>query len=113
MAWIAAHGSVWQRVAIARALVRKPEILLLDEYSSALDAKSERQVQLALARMMERRRCTLIIIAHRLTTVRSVDQIAVIDEGRVVELGNHDELMARPDGLYRRLWMQQVGGVSE
>ncbi len=93
-------GGERQRIAIARAILKDAPILLLDEATSALDAESERLVQQALARLMENR--TTLVIAHRLSTIREADLIAVMDEGRVVETGSHDELLAR-EGAYARL----------
>jgi ABC-type multidrug transport system fused ATPase/permease subunit len=94
-------GGQRQRVAIARALLKNPKILILDEATSSLDSESERLVQDALVRLMAGR--TSIVIAHRLSTVRNADQIFVLDEGRLVEQGKHDQLMSIPDGKYRNL----------
>jgi subfamily B ATP-binding cassette protein MsbA len=101
-------GGQRQRLAIARAFLKNPPILILDEATSDLDAESEFMVQQALADLMRGR--TVLVIAHRLATIRNADRIVVIHQGRVAEVGRHEELLAR-DGLYRRLYALQVEGV--
>ncbi len=97
-------GGQRQRIAIARAMLKGAPILLLDEATSALDTQSERQVQIALRRLMKGR--TTLVIAHRLSTVLDADLIYVIDDGRVAETGTHDELLASK-GVYARLYALQ------
>jgi ABC-type bacteriocin/lantibiotic exporter with double-glycine peptidase domain len=96
-------GGQRQRLALARALVHRPKVLLLDEATSALDSITESQVQNALAGI----RCTRIVIAHRLSTIRNADLVVVMDAGRVVEMGRHEELLQR-GGVYSRLITAQV-----
>jgi ATP-binding cassette subfamily B protein len=99
-------GGQRQRISIARAILKNPPLLLLDEATSALDAESERMVQAALEAAMAHR--TTIVIAHRLATVLKADRIVVLDAGRIVDVGTHDELVAR-GGLYARLAAMQFG----
>jgi len=101
-------GGERQRVAIARAILKNAPILVLDEATSSLDSHSEMLIQDALDQLMKGK--TSIVIAHRLSTIRKMDRIIVIDEGRVREIGSHDELINLENGLYRKLWELQAGG---
>lgn len=98
-------GGQRQRVAIARAMLKNSPIVILDEATSALDNKSEAIVQKALDNLMQNK--TVFVIAHRLSTIKNADKIAVINEGELVELGTHDELLARENGFYKRLYEMQ------
>ncbi|EES01319.2 hypothetical protein BDA96_03G288600 [Sorghum bicolor] len=104
-------GGQKQRIAIARAILKNPKILLLDEATSALDVESERVVQEALNRIMVGR--TTLIVAHRLSTIRSADCIAVVHQGKVVERGVHDKLIKDPDGAYPQLIRLQQAHAKE
>ena len=101
-------GGQRQRLAIARALLKDSPILILDEATSSLDAESEKLVQEALANLMRNR--TAFVIAHRLSTVRRADAIVALEKGRVAEIGRHEELLAKPAGVYAKLYALQIFG---
>lgn len=100
-------GGQKQRIAIARAMLRSPNLLFLDEATSSLDTESEALVQGAIDRLMAQKKCTVILVAHRLSTVINADVIAVIDRGRIIEQGNHSTLLAR-NGVYAKLVQRQI-----
>ncbi len=103
-------GGQRQRIAIARAILKNAPILVLDEATSALDSESEALIQDALAKLMKNR--TSVVIAHRLSTVANLDRIIVLQDGKIVEQGSHDELLKNPDGVYQHLWSRQSGAFS-
>src|SRR5690606_26500035 len=103
-------GGEKQRVGIARTLLKNPPILLLDEATSALDTQTERDIQESLAEMSEGR--TVITIAHRLSTIADADRIVVLEQGRIVEEGRHEDLLAR-GGRYAAMWARQSAGEED
>ncbi len=104
-------GGQRQRIAIARAILKNAPILILDEATSALDSESEALIQNSLETLMKGR--TSIVIAHRLSTIAKLDRIIVLANGRIVEDGLHDELLAKKHGIYAKLWARQSGGFIE
>lgn len=104
-------GGERQRVAIARAILRNAPILVLDEATSSLDSGSEQEIQRGLDNLMKDK--TVIVIAHRLSTIMKMDRIIVVDQGGIVEMGSHQELLAKEDGLYYKLWQLQAGGFIQ
>src|SRR5262249_62392242 len=103
-------GGQRQRLAIARALLRQPEVLIFDEATSHLDTATERAIQQNLKTALAGK--TVVLVAHRLSTVRDADLIYVLHQGRIVEQGTHPELLGR-DGYYRALWHTQTSGGEE
>src|SRR5881628_2641026 len=104
-------GGERQRVALARAFLADAPILILDEATSSLDSESEALIQEAMVRLMVGR--TTIVIAHRLSTVRMMDRILVFDRGRVAEEGDHNTLIRREGGIYRRLFERQAADITK
>ena len=104
-------GGQRQRIAIARAILKDAPILVLDEATSALDSESEALIQKSLETLMKNR--TSIVIAHRLSTIAKLDRIIVLENGRIVEDGSHDQLLAKKRGVYAKLWVRQSGGFIE
>jgi ATP-binding cassette subfamily B protein len=101
-------GGERQRVAIARAILENAPLIILDEATSSLDSHSEKLIQQALHRLLKNK--TAIIIAHRLSTIMEADRIIVIEKGKIAEMGTHQELIRKKDGLYKSLWDIQAGG---
>ncbi|MGB4758623.1 MAG: ABC transporter ATP-binding protein [Candidatus Saccharimonadales bacterium] len=104
-------GGQRQRVAIARAILKNAPLLVLDEATSALDSESEKTIQSALWELMKHK--TAIVVAHRLSTIQKLDRIIVLDNGKIAEEGPHEKLLAKPNGIYARLWKHQSGGFIE
>ena len=104
-------GGQRQRIAIARAILKDAPILILDEATSALDSESEALIQQSLETLMKDR--TSIVIAHRLSTIAKLDRIIVLENGRIVEDGSHEQLLAKKRGVYAKLWARQSGGFIE
>ena len=104
-------GGQRQRVAIARAILKSAPVLVLDEATSSLDSESEAAIQTALHTLMENK--TVIAIAHRLSTIKEMDRIIVLDGGRIVQDGSHDELLKEASGIYAKLWNRQAGGFLQ
>lgn len=115
MTYVGEHGTSLsggerQRLAIARALYKEPDILIFDEATSSLDSISEKYVKQTLDALADRGK-TIIVIAHRLSTVKNADAIVVIDQGVVTQMGTHKELCA-VEGMYRRLWNEQFNEID-
>ncbi len=100
-------GGERQRIAIARAILKNAPILVLDEATSSLDSESEALIQDALAKLMQSK--TVIAIAHRLSTIMKMDRIIVMEQGKVLITGTHNELLAHESNLYKKLWEIQAG----
>jgi ATP-binding cassette subfamily B protein len=100
-------GGQRQRISIARAVLKNPPVLILDEATSSVDNETEAAIQRSMERISQGR--TMIVIAHRLSTVRNADRIFVLDNGQLREAGTHDQLATAADGLYASLWRVQTG----
>ena len=105
-------GGEKQRLSIARALLRRPQLLVFDEATSSLDSLTEEEIAQTIRSVAREHRGITVLIAHRLSTVRHADKILVLERGRIVEQGPHDELLERK-GLYYAMWRQQVGERRE
>ena len=103
-------GGERQRVSIARAILRDPKILILDEATAAMDTKTEKTIQNALATLTKGK--TTIMIAHRLSTLRDADKLIVIEHGKIAEEGTHSELLSKEDGVYKKLYTLQLEALK-
>lgn len=101
-------GGQRQRIAIARAFLKNAPILILDEATSSLDSQSEQAIQTSLEKLMKGR--TVIAIAHRLSTLKEMDRIVVIENGKIVEDGNPDSLLKKSQGIFKNMWDHQISG---
>ncbi|BAW97783.1 ABC-type multidrug/protein/lipid transport system, ATPase component (plasmid) [[Synechococcus] sp. NIES-970] len=101
-------GSQWQRLALARAILKQPQILILDEVTSALDSKSEQLVQKALGQFQES--CSIRVIAHRLSAITDADEVIALKQGIIVQQGSHYSLLNQP-GKYQDYWLRQSGSA--
>ena len=104
---IKVSGGQRQRIAIARAILKDAPILILDEATSSLDSKTEKLIQESLNLLIEDKSKTVIAIAHRLSTLKHMDRIIVMDKGKIIEEGTHDELLKNKNSLYKKLWELQ------
>ena len=109
--WDVQSGSERQRISIARAIMKDAPIIILDEATSSVDPENEDELQRAIEALTHDK--TIIMIAHRLKTVRNADQILVLDQGRIVQQGTHEELLGEPDGKYYELWNAQAQYYTE
>ncbi len=103
-------GGQRQRVAIARAILKDAPILILDEATSSLDSHTENQIQESLNLLIDDKEKTVIAVAHRLSTLKHMNRIIVLDKGKIIENGSHEELLKKPNGYYQKMWAMQVGG---
>ncbi len=104
-------GGQRQRIAIARAILKNAPILILDEATSSLDSQTEHQIQKSINAMLEKNNATVIAIAHRLSTIKHLDRIIVIENGQIVEDGSFQDLLAKNDGRFKKMWDSQINGM--
>ena len=104
-------GGQRQRIAIARAILKNAPILILDEATSSLDSQTEQEIQKSINTMLEQNNATVIAIAHRLSTIKHLDRIIVIENGQIVEDGSFQDLLAKNDGRFKKMWDSQINGM--
>ena len=104
-------GGQRQRIAIARAILKNAPMIILDEATSSLDTATEQDIQQSIHELLEKKETTVIAVAHRLSTIRHMDRIIVMDAGKIIEDGTFDELIAFENGYFKKLWDTQVNGM--
>lgn len=104
-------GGQRQRIAIARAILKNAQILILDEATSSLDSETETEIQNSINKVLEKNNTTVIAIEHRLSTIKHLDRIVVMDQGKIIEDGSFEELITKENGRFKEMWEHQAGGM--